>query len=147
MTFPASVRWFSVTTILIEGLLMGCASTGPGTSPPTRPSDTTSIGGMATPHPAIGSPTTHATPTCPGQASAFMATPVPGLPGQPTPLAAARHFVRHGGVSGYGTPATRWHLGARTGSSGASIIGGSVTLHAFRLPDKTWFIDSGQRCS
>jgi hypothetical protein len=58
---------------------------------------------------------------------------------------AAQHFSQQGDPAGYGTPDTVWTAGTAD-PSGVSISGDNVTLHAVRLPNGRWAIDSGQRC-
>ena len=65
--------------------------------------------------------------------------------GQRTPLAAAIWFAAHGG----GLPAiphNGWQVTSRSGA-GATVESGSVTVHVIQGPDKTWQVDSGERCS
>ena len=63
--------------------------------------------------------------------------------GQPTPAAAAAWFARHGGLTGI--PAQGWRQLSRSGS-GATVESGAVTLHVIQGPDRTWQVDSGNRC-
>ena len=63
--------------------------------------------------------------------------------GQPTPAAAAAWFARHGGLTGI--PAVGWRQVSRSGS-GATAESGAVTLHVIQGPDRTWQVDSGNRC-
>jgi len=70
---------------------------------------------------------------------------VPGIRpgGQPTPAAAAAWFARHGGLTGI--PAEGWRQVSRSGT-GATAEPGAVTLHVIQGPDRTWQVDSGNRC-
>lgn len=76
--------------------------------------------------------------------SAFALSLVSDRGGQPTPVAAAAWFARHGGVPGI--PAAGWRETGRN-ASGATVQSGSVSLHVLQGPDQTWQVDSGSRCS
>jgi hypothetical protein len=76
--------------------------------------------------------------------SAFELSLVSDRGGQPTPAAAAAWFARHGGVPGI--PDAGWRVVSRAARD-ATLRSGPVTLHAARGPDRTWQVDSGQRCS
>jgi len=76
--------------------------------------------------------------------SGFALSLVSGRGGQRTPVAAAAWFARHGGVPGI--PDGGWREVSRAGR-GATLRSGPVTLHATQGPDRTWQIDSGQRCA
>jgi hypothetical protein len=75
--------------------------------------------------------------------SGFALSLVSDRGGQPTPVRAAEWFARHGGVSGI--PAGGWREIRREGS-GAVVASGPVTVHAVQGPDRTWQVDSGERC-
>ena len=76
--------------------------------------------------------------------SAFQLSLASGRGGQPTPAAAAAWFARHGGVPGI--PDAGWRVVSRAARD-ATLSSGPVTLHATQGPDRTWQVDSGQRCS
>ena len=76
--------------------------------------------------------------------SAFALSLVSDRGGQPTPVAAAAWFARHGGVAG--VPDGGWREAGRHGSS-ATVQSGRVTLHVVQGPDRTWQVDSGSWCS
>jgi hypothetical protein len=76
--------------------------------------------------------------------SAFTLSLVSDRGGQPTPVAAAAWFARHGGVAG--VPARGWREAGRHGR-GATLQSGPVTLHVVLGPDRTWQVDSGSWCS
>ncbi|QNK81634.1 hypothetical protein [Nakamurella sp. PAMC28650] len=80
--------------------------------------------------------------------SGFALSLAAGTRGSADPLTAARTFLREGGVSGFGTSTSRWTLHTRAAlvPGSATVTEGSVSLHATQLPDKTWVIDSGERC-
>ena len=84
-----------------------------------------------------------ASPSCAAQ-SGFELSLVSDRGGQPTPIAAASWFARHGGVPGI--PEAGWTETGRNGS-GATVRSGPVTLHVLQGPDRTWQVDSGSRCS
>lgn len=92
--------------------------------------------------------TVDALPQCRGDTSAFELSLVAGLKGAADPVAAARWFVRHGGVRGFGTASTVWKLAdpGLAASGGAEVVAGTVSLHAVQFADGTWAIDSGERC-
>src|SRR5690349_7087846 len=76
--------------------------------------------------------------------SAFALSLVSDRGGQPTPVAAAAWFARHGGVAG--VPDRGWREAGRHGR-GATVRSGPVTLHVVQGPDRTWQVDSGSWCS
>jgi hypothetical protein len=77
--------------------------------------------------------------------SGFALSLASGYAGWATPVQAAQQFSRQGNPAGYGTPSTVWTAGAPT-TSGVSLTAAHLTLHATRLPNGRWAIDSGQRC-
>jgi hypothetical protein len=64
--------------------------------------------------------------------------------GQPTPVAAALWFSRHGDTTG--VPDEGWRLQSRD-RDGATLASGQFTLHVIQGPDRTWQVDSGTGCS
>jgi len=76
--------------------------------------------------------------------SGFALSLVSDRGGQPTPVAAAAWFARHGGVPGI--PSGGWQETGQN-ASGATVRSGPVTLHVLQGPDRTWQVDSGTRCS
>jgi hypothetical protein len=102
--------------------------------------------GSGSAHPAAAqAPATAATarPAC-ASGPAFALSLVSDRGGQPTPVAAAAWFARHGGVAG--VPARGWRQASRQGRD-ATVRSGLVTLHAVQGPDRTWQVDSGSWCS
>jgi hypothetical protein len=106
--------------------------------------------GSGSAHPAAAqvtqvTPGTAATarPAC-ASGSAFALSLVSDRGGQPTPVAAAAWFARHGGVAG--VPARGWRQASRHGRD-AAVRSGPVTVHAVQGPDRTWQVDSGSWCS
>lgn len=89
-----------------------------------------------------------AVPPCRTQGSAFELSLVGGFRGAPDPVGAAQWFVRRGGVAGFGSSSSVWVLAdpvqARRGE--ATLVDGTVSLHAVRMPNGTWAIDSGAHC-
>lgn len=79
---------------------------------------------------------------CPS-GSGFALSLVSDRGGQPTPVAAASWFARHGGLPGI--PAHGWRQVSRSGGA-AMVQSGAVTLHAIQGPDRTWQVDAGTRC-
>ena len=103
--------------------------------------------GSGSAHPAAAqvAPATAATarPAC-ASGPAFALSLVSDRGGQPTPVAAAAWFARHGGVAG--VPDRGWREAGRHGR-GATVRSGPVTLHVVQGPDRTWQVDSGSWCS
>jgi hypothetical protein len=65
--------------------------------------------------------------------------------GWASPVQAAQHFTRQSDPAGYGTPSTVWTTGPAD-ETGVTLVAAGVSLHAVRLPNNRWAIDSGQRC-
>jgi hypothetical protein len=93
--------------------------------------------------PATHAPAVHATSSSCSNGSGFALSLASDRDGQPTPIAAAAWFARHGGVAGL--PAEGWRQITRSGGA-ATVQSGAVTLHVVRGPDRTWQVDSGTRC-
>jgi hypothetical protein len=93
--------------------------------------------------PAARAPVVHAAGSSCANGSGFALSLVSDRGGQPTPAAAAAWFARHGGLTGI--PAQGWRQVSRSGS-GATVKSGAVTLHVIQGPDRTWQVDSGNRC-
>ena len=81
---------------------------------------------------------------CAGQG--FGLSMVPGTVGSASPLLAARDFVRQGGVPGYGSPDSKWQVGAAGSDGKVTVSDGHTELYAVQLPDKSWVIASGDKC-
>jgi hypothetical protein len=95
--------------------------------------------------PAAPAPVVHAAGSSCANGSGFALSLVSDRGGQPTPVAAAAWFARHGGLTGI--PAQGWRQVSRSRSgSGATVGSGAVTLHVVQGPDRTWQVDSGSRC-
>ena len=77
--------------------------------------------------------------------SGFALSLASGYAGWATPVQAAQQFSRQSNPAGYGTPSTVWTAGTAD-TSGVNLTAGHLTLHAVRLPNGHWAIDSGQRC-
>src|SRR5262245_28253093 len=104
---------------------------------------------------ACGSNRTQSTPTRAAPPAAATASPgcasgsasalslVSDRGGQPSPVAAAAWFARHGGVAG--VPGRGWRQASRHGL-GATVRSGLVTLHVVQGPDRTWQVDGGSWC-
>jgi len=83
------------------------------------------------------------TSTC-GSGSGFAISLVSDRGGLRTPVRAAQWFASHGGVPGI--PAGGWREISR--SDGNALVGsGSVRLHVIQGADRTWQVDSGERCA
>jgi hypothetical protein len=77
--------------------------------------------------------------------AAFSASIALGITGAPTPVKAGESFVLHGSVPGYGDASSRWQITGHD-AHGVTLTAGPVRLHALQLQDKTWVVDSGERC-
>lgn len=64
--------------------------------------------------------------------------------GQRTPVAAAKWFARHGGVTGI--PQGGWKL-THENRSGATLASHDTVVHAVKGRDGTWQVDSGYTCT
>lgn len=131
-------------------LLGGCAtraapSTAPSTSRSVGPSTSSSAIGRAAR--AVARATAPA-PVCRGQGAGFELSLAAGFRGAASPVRAASWFERRGDVPGFGSAASRWVVSdpSADGTGEATLTDGRVSLHAVRLPDRTWAIDSGRRC-
>jgi hypothetical protein len=93
--------------------------------------------------PAVPVTAATARPAC-ANGSAFVLSLASDRGDQPTPVAAAAWFARHGGVAG--VPARGWREVGRHGR-GATVQSGPVVLHVVQGPDRTWQVDSGNWCS
>lgn len=91
------------------------------------------------PSPVASPPSTRT----PGGCSGFALELAPHVTGQPSPVAAATWFAEHGGVANL--PESGWRA-AGNDELGVTVRSGPVTLHLVRLPDGTWYPDSGQWC-
>jgi hypothetical protein len=97
----------------------------------------------------VGSPVPAAASSAPAAShcaprTGFALSLVSNRHGQRTPLAAAIWFSAHGGVPAI--PHNGWRVTSRS-DVGATVESGSVTVHVMQGPDKTWQVDSGERCS
>jgi hypothetical protein len=102
-----------------------------------------SAGGEPVPAADAPSPASATTSTC-GGGSGFAVSLVSDRGGLPTPVRAAQWFASHGGVPGI--PAGGWREISRDDGN-ALVASGSVRLHVIQGPDRTWQVDSGERCA
>jgi hypothetical protein len=107
------------------------------------------LAGCGSGHAAAG-PKRNATATRPTQISAcprridFELSLVRDRGGQPTPVAAANWFARHGGIRGI--PRAGWRLtNERQGD--ATLTSHQTVLHAVKGSDGTWQVDTGYTCT
>jgi hypothetical protein len=102
---------------------------------------------VAVPRSGPPSPTASAGSNCAvtGAPTAFQLMIAPGFPGEATPEAAAKFFVRNDGMPGYGTTTTTWTV--EDVSNGVILRSNAAWLHVVRLSDGGWAVDSGGRCS
>ena len=102
-------------------------------------------GGRVASPAAEGTPSP-ATRSCVGPDSgpAFAASLVKDSGGAPTPVEAAQAFIRTGGV--WSSPRDGWRV-TNEDVNGATLVAESSSLHAVRLADATWAVDSGHRCT
>jgi hypothetical protein len=92
---------------------------------------------------ASGTRTTRADATC-ARRSAFELSLVRDRGGQPTPVAAATWFARHGGIRGI--PRSGWGL-TKDDRGDATLTSRQTVLHAVKGSDGTWQVDSGYTCT
>lgn len=78
-------------------------------------------------------------------ASGFALSIAAGATGAASPVRAAQYFVRHGGRPGYGTLTTSWHVVASS-TDEAELRSDHANLHVFRMPNRSWIVDSGTAC-
>jgi len=126
--------------VLAVGLLSACATvrgTTPGSGGTTTSSAATTGRSDASPSVTAGG--------CRARA-AFSASIALGITGAPTPVNAAEGFVLYGSVPGYGDASSRWQITGHD-AHGVTLTAGPVRLHALQLKDKTWVVDSGERCA
>jgi hypothetical protein len=128
------------TLALAAGLLSACATVH-GTTPGSGGTTASSASPMG--RSVVSSPV--AAGGCQARA-AFSASIALGISGAPTPMKAAEGFVAHGSVPGYGDASSRWQITGHD-AQGVTLTAGSVRLHALQLRDKTWVVDSGERCA
>jgi len=85
--------------------------------------------------------------SCTGAASGpggFDVSLVRNTGGEPTPVEAAQTFIRTGGI--WSSPQNGWRV-TSADQGGATLVAQASSLHAIRLADATWAVDSGSRCS
>lgn len=93
----------------------------------------------------VTSPEPTAPPACRGGRSEGSARSIAAdHGGAPTPVDAAVSFVREG--SQWTQPLDGWVLTSSPGGS-ATVSAHDAQLHVVQLPDATWVVDSGTRCS
>jgi hypothetical protein len=141
-------------------VLSGCAHRSSNTA--GAPAGTSEVSASTTARSTTARPTsasgTTARPTptttgsqfhCPAGGSGFDLVPAGSGNGARSPVAAAQEFVRHGGMSGYGTADSRWQLidPGRPPGREAAVVDGNVSLRALQFPDGTWVVDQGMRCT
>jgi hypothetical protein len=136
VTSGVAVVTLSATALLA---LAGCASGRPPATPAGGQ-------GVASATDAKQPATTDSTPGGSGcsRHSGFMLSRGKGS-GWASPVQAAQQFTRQQDPAGYGTPGTVWAVGPAD-TSGVTLIAAQLSLHAVRLPNGRWEIDSGQRC-
>lgn len=145
------VRRAAVASAVVV-LAAGCATsvrTGATSDGRTSPSATNAVRTVSPGKAPIGPGTL----ACPGQTGGFELSLAASGTGAPSPVAAARWFVRHSGVPGYGSPTSRWRVidPSDVASGEATLVDAARTphsmyLHAMRLATRTWAVDSGRRC-
>lgn len=83
---------------------------------------------------------------CRGAARHFSLSLVTDRGGAGTATEAAKLFIKRNSVPGFGGPPGAWAVTGRD-RTGVTLRSGPVQLHAVQGPDRTWQIDSGQRCT
>lgn len=97
---------------------------------------------------AKGAPNGSTRATCHGGSSGFAVSFAGDAKGSSDPVVAARDFVRAGGAGGFGSAASRWRIVPATRDlGGVTVTDGAVFLHAVKVEDGGWAVDSGQHCS
>jgi hypothetical protein len=121
---------FVLAGLLATGLV-ACGDSSSGTA---------SVAAQASPASASPSPT----PMCGGASgSGFAVSLVSNRGGQPTPVSASQWFAEHEGV--WAVPTSGWRE-AGSDDQGVFTESGGVRLHVIQGPDKTWQVDSGEKC-
>lgn len=110
----------AVVLVMVVGAVGGCGGSGGSLTPRAAGADTSAV--------------------CP---SVFVLSLVSDHGGQPTPLAAARWFARHGNVAGI--PVSGWHI-ADVSSGSAIAQSGRSTVHVTQGSDRAWQVDNGHNC-
>jgi hypothetical protein len=152
-----------VVVVPFAMVLAGCASAnparpvhaGPGSTAsmpimlPYRSPATAKVSGPVSPRPSSTPSATAPRTHCHTAGTGFAISLPPGLVGAPTPIKAAQRFAAHGGVAGFMVPPNSvWRVvGADSHGDTVTAAAAGVTLHAVQLPDKSWAIDSGERCA
>jgi hypothetical protein len=141
-------------TVLV---LTGCASVAPEAAHPAHPAVASVTGAMPAAttsqdehvdkaSAASADPTRPANlPTC-RESSGFALSLASGYHGWDSATQAAHQFSLQAEPAGYGTANTVWTASA-TDRSGVTLTAPKLALHAVRLPNGRWAIDSGHRCS
>ncbi len=120
------------------------AARSSGSSNPTDSDPAVSSTDFANPGSAANPAGLASLSNCP-HSSAFILALVSDYHGWASPVEAAQQFSRQSNPSGYGTPNTVWTASAPD-ASGVTLTATGLMLHAVRLPNGRWAIDSGLRC-
>lgn len=80
---------------------------------------------------------------CPGSSTNVSIPQFDASGGQPSPVAAAVYFAKHGNVGG--VPVSGWKVVVQT-KVGAYLRSGASIIHATHASDGTWLVDSEQTC-
>jgi hypothetical protein len=128
--------------------LSGCAAEV-GTAIPVPPSHAPA--GTSTSPAGAGSSAAIEIPQaadCAGYSKGFAISVAAGFTGAPTPLTAVREFIARASVAGFTPgPDAVWTLDGQSGQSDAATLrSGQLRLHAVRLANKNWAVDSGESC-
>jgi hypothetical protein len=139
-----------VAVLPLLTVLAGCAgraASGGGTAARHERSASL-LSRAAAPLPSTSAAPVATAAVCRGRGAGFALSLAISSGGAPNPIAAARRFVRHGGVTGFGTVRSVWRVASTppVTRDEATVLDGRVSLHAVRLRDRTWAVDEGSRC-
>jgi hypothetical protein len=88
-------------------------------------------------------PASATTSVTPGVCTGFSLSLAVVQGGQASATGAAESFVHTD--EGTGFPDSGWHETAQD-ETGVTLSSGASTLHAVKVPDGTWYVDSGRQC-
>jgi hypothetical protein len=130
---------------LAAGALVAVTGCGPGEPAATSAGrqGVASAMGARQPEQPVTTISTRGRSNC-SRRTGFMLSLAKGA-GWASPVQAAQHVTRQADPTGYGTPSTVWITGPAD-ESGVTLLAAGVSLHALRLPNSRWAIDSGQHC-
>jgi len=78
-----------------------------------------------------------------GKGAGFALSLAKNTGGEPTAVGAAERFIRTGGI--WSSPQHGWRVTSKD-EAGVTLMAAASSVHAVRLADATWAVDSGHRC-